>query len=122
MVMMNKNKEILNYCPNFYKIVNFNYDEDDYITEKIFSVYKDYIFKIDLSNSSDLEMVKKLDYVLGRYIEDYLFRKELSKEIMHVKIKKDCSDILKAIVMSVIDIFDNYQEYSTRRIYISRWI
>ena len=32
---MNKNKEVLKYCPNFYKIVNFVYDENDYITDKL---------------------------------------------------------------------------------------
>lgn len=119
---MNSNKKVLNYCPNFYKIVNFNYDDNDYITDKLVTIYKDYIFKADISNGNVVEQVKKIDYVLSRYIDDYLFRKELNRELPNVKIKKNCSDILKAIVDSVIEIFNNYQEYSTRRIYISRWI
>lgn len=119
---MSKNKEVLKYCPNFYKIVNFVYDENDYITDKLISIYEDYIFKIDICNSDEVETVKKIDYVLGKFIEDYLFRKELYKELPQVRIKKNCADVLKAIVESVIAIFNNYQEFSTRRIYISRWI
>lgn len=119
---MNKNKEVLKYCPNFYKIVNFVYDENDYISDKLISIYEDYIFKINVYNQDEIETVKKIDYVLGKYIDDYLFRKELYKELPQVRIKKNCTDILKAIVESVIAIFNNYQEYSTRRIYISRWI
>lgn len=119
---MNRNKEVLKYCPNFHKIVNFNYDEADYITDKLVTIYKDYIFKINLNNNESIENVKKIDYVLSRYIDDYLFRKELNRELPTVKINKNCTDILKAIIDCVIEIFDNYQEYSTRRIYISRWI
>lgn len=119
---MNRNKEVLNHCPNFYKIVNFAYDENDYISDKLISIYKDYIFKINIANSDEVETVKMIDYVLGKYIDDYLFRKELYKELPQVRIKKNCTDILRAIVDSVIAIFHNYEEYSTRRIYISRWI
>lgn len=119
---MNHNKEVLKYCPNFYKIVNFVYDENDYITDKLVSIYEDYIFKIDICNIDDVETTKKIDYVLGKFIDDYLFRKELYKELPQVRIKKNCPNVLKAIVESVIAIFNNYQEFSTRRIYISRWI
>lgn len=119
---MNNNKAVLQYCPNFYKIVNFDYEEEDFVTDKLFSIYEDYIFKINLGSSEDIESVKQIDYVLGRYIDDYLFRKELSKELPKVKIKKNCPNVLQAIVDSIIAIFNNYQEYSTRRIYISRWI
>ena len=48
--------------------------------------------------------------------------KELKKEIVHVKIKKSCTDILRAIVASILKIFDNYLENSTRKITIARWI
>ena len=119
---MQSNKEVLKYCPNFYRIVNFDYSNDDYITEKLISIYEDYIFKIDLANLEDIEMASKIDKVLCKYIEDYAFRKELRKELVEVRIKKSCTDILKAIVESVISIFIRYEEYTTRHIYISRWI
>ena len=119
---MKNNKEVLKYCPNFYRIVNFDYASDDFITEKLISIYEDYIFKIDLANLEEIELAGKIDRVLSKYIEDYAFRKELRKELVEVRIKKSCTDILKAIVESVIAIFARYEEYTTRHIYISRWI
>lgn len=119
---MRNNKEVLKHCPNFYRIVNFDYDKDDYITEKLITIYEDYIFKIDLTNLEDIKTATKIDKVLCKYIEDYTFRKELRKELVEVRIKKSCTDILKAIVESVITIFTRYEEYTTRNIYISRWI
>lgn len=119
---MNKNKLVLENCPNFYRIVNFEYFEEDCVTDKLIKIYEDFIFKVDIANFEEIEMVKKIDYVLGKYIDDYLFRRKMQKEIFNVKIKKTCTDILHTIVESIIAIFNRYEEETSRNIYISRWI
>ena len=35
---MNKNKIILQYCPNFYKIINYDFERDS-LTDKLINVY-----------------------------------------------------------------------------------
>ena len=119
---MNKNKFVLSNCPNFYRIVNFDYFEDDNVTEKLIKIYENYIFNIDITDEEEIKNVKKIDYVLGKYIDDYLFRRKMQIEIANVKIKKSCPNILKAVVESMISIFNRYEEETTRNIYISRWI
>lgn len=119
---MNKNKLVLDNCPNFYRIVNFDYFEEDYVTEKLIKIYENFIFNINISDNEEIQMVKKIDYVLGKYIDDYLFRRKMQKEIVNVKIKKSCVNVLHAIVDSIITIFNRYEEETTRNIYISRWI
>lgn len=119
---MNKNQVVLSYCPNFYRIINFEYYEDDFITEKLIKVYEDFIFRIDIDKEEDIAKVKSFDYVISRYLEDYQFRKEMQKELIQVRIKKSCKDILRAIVDSILTIFERYTEGTTRRVYISRWI
>lgn len=116
------NKLVLNYCPNFYKIVNFDIEKEDTMSRKLISIYQDYIFNIDLSNVEDTKLVMEIDKVLAKYIDDYDFRKNLKISMLHVKIKKSCTNILKAIVESIVQIFNNYEEYTTRNLYISRWI
>lgn len=119
---MESNKEVLKYCPNFYKIMDFESICEDGITSKLISVYREYIFHIDLKSEEDIELVKHLDKVLSKYIDDYTFRKTLQEKILTIKILKNTTDILKAFVKSIIDIFEDYEEYTTRVIYISRWI
>lgn len=119
---MNKNKFILNKCPNFYRIVNFDYFEDDFITDKLIKIYEDFIFRADITSYDEMRMVEKIDYVLGKYIDDYLFRKKMQQDLLEVKIKKTCTDVLHAIVESIIAIFGRYEEETTRNIYLSRWI
>ncbi len=121
-MVVDDKKEVLSYCPNFHRIVNFEYAKDDKISFQLIRVYKDYIFKANIQSSEEVKMVKDLDYVIGRYMDDYAFRRELRNEIVHVKVKKTCADILRAIVESILHIFDNYLENSTRKITIAHWI
>lgn len=116
------NKQIINYCENFYKIINFEPMENDVISTKLIRIYQEYIFNIDINNNEDISSIKELDHVIGKYIDDYLFRKELQKEIIKVSVRKDAKNVLKEIINSIIKIFNNYEEYTTRVIYISRWI
>ena len=43
---MNNNKLIIDNCPNFYKIINFDYFQDDLFTDKLIKIYRMYIFSI----------------------------------------------------------------------------
>ncbi len=120
--MMEQNKEVLRYCPNFQRIINFKYNDNDLISEKLLAIYRDFIFKANVNDDNDKKMVQDFDYVLRKYTDDYIFRKELKKEIVNVKIKRSCSDILREIVKSVLVIFNQYMFNTTRKITIARWI
>ncbi len=115
-------ENILRICPHFQKIVNFNYQKDDMITKKLIYIYRDFISKANYSNATDVKMVRELDVVLDKYLDDYLFRKELKSEIVNIRIKRSCSDILRAIIENILKIFDQYLYNTTRIINIARWI
>ncbi len=118
---MKKNKIILNHCPNFYKIKNFEYDSGDYVTAKLINIYEDYIFKINEKDNNDLEKIENLDFILGKYVDDYTFRKEIKNGMLNIRVKRG-TDIIETIVMSLIKLFENYEEGYTRNIYFARWI
>lgn len=119
---MNNNKEVLNHCPNFRKIIEFDYLENDYISEKLIGFYTDFIFSIDLNNPTEVNYAKQIDNVLNRYIEDYYFRKELKVSLQTLKVKQD-GNVLKTIIESILKIFDLYEEQTlTKKIYVTRWI
>ena len=113
--------EVLKFCPNYYRIVNFDFKDDDLISEKLIAIYKNYVFSIDLNNREELDKLIELDKVLGNYLQDYLFRSTLQKEILTVKIRKD-NNLLSNLVNAIIKIFTDYEEFTTRKLYISKWI
>ena len=51
----------------------------------------------------------------------YLFCKEIKKDVLTIKIKRD-SNIIESIVNSLIRLFENYDDGYTRNIYFARWI
>ena len=51
---MKKNKLIIKNCPNFYKIIDFEFYEDDYISEKLVKIYKDFIFDINIDDKKKI--------------------------------------------------------------------
>ena len=118
---MDKNKVILQYCPNFYKIINFDYFAEDLITDKLLKIYRSFIFSADINSPEQLGKVSEIDRVLAKYVDDYLFRKEMKHSLATLQIKRS-NNILLSLVDSLISIFNNYEEGTTRKIYVSRWI
>ena len=118
---MKKNKMILKQCPNFHKISDFGYLEDDDISGRLIGVYKNFVFSIDPNNKEDLKMVARLDLVINKYIEDYYFRKEMQRGMEEIRVKKS-NDVIRSIVEGIINCFDRYEMSYTRTIYFARWI
>lgn len=118
---MKVNKQIIKHCPNFYKIMNFEYFEDDKLSEKLIDIYEEYVFKVDINNSKQVTRLEQIDLIINKYIDDYFFRKELQAEMNKIRIRKG-EDILEAIISWIIKVFDNYEVGYTRNIYFSRWI
>ncbi len=119
---MKNNKQVLSYCKNFEKIINTDFLEGDNLSLQLVHIYKDYIFSIDLANEEDVEKAIEIDKIMARYVDDYLFRKTLKQELLRVKVKKSCKDVIQTIVESIIEIFKRVEFEQTRKIYISKWI
>ena len=118
---MNKNKFILSHCKNFYKIKDFEYDSDDYITEKLLNTYEDYIFNIDIHDEEEVKRIEILDLIINKYIDDYSFRKEIKSRVRDIRVARG-DNIIESIVNALIKLFENYEEGYTRNIYFARWI
>ena len=122
MVIVENNKVILSHCPNFDRIVNTDFLEDDNLSLQLVKIYRDLIFKIDINNGEDIDKIKILDMTMGKYVDDYFFRKTLQKEIFRMKVKSKNGDPVRTIVDAIINIYKQTMEDQTRKIYISKWI
>lgn len=120
--MTENNGTLLTYCPNYNKIINFEFLKSDYISETLVKFYKQYVCSFDKNNEEECSRVKHVDKIVNRYLDDYIFRKEMKNELLQIKVKKNADDILKTIIDNIIKIFRRYEEGCTRNIYISRWI
>ncbi|HBA37229.1 MAG TPA: hypothetical protein DCY94_00770 [Firmicutes bacterium] len=118
---MDKNREVLTHCPHFYTIINFEYYNNDIISEKLIDIYEKFIFSVDISIPENVLKIEKLDDVLFKYIEDYCFREQIQKDILKIKVRRG-ENVLDTIVSAVISFFENYDKIRTRRVQVTRWI
>ncbi len=119
---MEKNKAIVELCPYFFKIINFEYDDSDEVSKRLIAIYQKYLFSIDPKNKDEAIKVQLLDKIINKYIDDYFFRKLLRKDLFEIKVSSKKSNIMSSIVNGLIKIYNRYEEGITRNIYISRWI
>lgn len=117
-----QNKEILKYCPNYYKINSFEYYEDDNVSEKLIKIYTAYIKSVNIENKEQLNKLRMIDKILNKYIDDYNFRFEIKKGLNTVRVRRDEKNLLEVLVSAIISLFNNYETTFTRTIYIARWI
>lgn len=116
------NKDIIKYCENFYEIINFEPMGNDVITEKMIVLYKKYIFGQKVLDEKTIENIINLDKAMKKYIDDCLFRKDMQKCIINVKVQSGVVDYIKLFIDKIVDFFVNYSVYTTRVVYVSKWI
>ena len=116
------NKIILKYCPNYYRIINEEFFELDYVSDKIIQVLQSFIFSINIKNKPDLKKVTSLDKALVRYFDDRDFKTYLTNILVALKVSKKETDIMRFIAETIIKAYGKYLEGYTRNLYIAKWI
>ncbi len=116
------NKIILKYCPDYYRIINVEFNDFDYMTDKIIGIYQSYIFSVNVNNKSDLKSVNSLNKAIARYIDDREFKTILNNFLVSLKVLKSETNVIGYIAKKIIAEYEKYMEGWTRNLYIPRWI
>ena len=116
------NKIILNYCKDYYRIINEEFTELDFMTSKLIQIYQSYIFSINVKNNSERKKIIALNEAVVRYFEDREFKKMLTNFLVSLKVSKKETNVLLYIVNAIIKEHEKYMEGLTRNLYIPRWI
>lgn len=116
------NKVILKYCPDYYRIINEEFNEFDMMSDKIIQIYQNFIFSIDVTNKQEVKLITELNKSVVRYFDDMEFKTILTKTLLSLKVPKSSTDVIRIIINTIIKEFNKYMEGYTRNIYIPRWI
>ncbi len=116
------NKVVLKYCPDYYRIINEEFNELDYMSDKIIEIFQHYIFSIDIRNKLEIKKISSLNKALVRYFDDREFKTILTNFLLALKVPKGTKNVVSIIVDNIIEQHLKYMEGFTRNIYIPRWI
>lgn len=117
-----RNKIIIKYCKDYYKIINERFNENDKMSDKVIQIYQSYIFSIDEKEKNALKRAVALNNAVNKYFDDREFRNNLNNHLKVLKAPKGEKDILLYIVNSIIMLYNKYLDGYTRNLYIPRWI
>lgn len=115
-------KKILETCPHYDEIINFNFDYNDEITIDLIDWYKDLIFSCDGNDNNETEIIRMIDNSMYIYVNDYKYRKGLSKIISPRDIDLNSERSIKKLIKKILDYTSKYETTEILNVSSSRWI
>lgn len=115
-------KKILETCPHYDEIINFDFDYDDEITIDLIDWYKDLIFSCDGDDESETKIIKMIDNSMYMYVNDYRYRKGLAKIISPRDIDLNSDKSIKKLIKKILDYTSKYENIEVLSVISSRWI
>ena len=97
---------IMRFCPNYNTIINFEFLESDSISYTLVKFYKQYIAQLDINDAEGTKKAREVYLIIMKYINDYMFRKEMKNGLLEIKVKRSVDNVLKVIIDNIIKIFD----------------
>ncbi len=79
-----KINQLLNICPNYEKINNYEFLEGDVFSETMINFYLKLIENINMNDNDETAFISSLDSSLAKYVDDYKFRKFLKTKLNEV--------------------------------------
>ena len=117
-----ENKIIIKYCKDYYRIINEEFNELDYMSSKVIQIYQGYIFSLNSRSKADLRKAIDLNNAVARYFDDRDFKTLLNNFLESLKVSKKETNVVTYIAGEIIKEHKKYMEGFTRNLYIPRWV
>ena len=115
-------KKILDVCPHYDDIINFEFDYDDEITIDLIDWYKDLIFSCDGDDVNETNIIKMIDNSMYMYVNDYKYRKGLCKIISVRDIDLNSDKSIRKLIKKILDYTNKYENIEILNVTSSRWL
>ena len=119
---INHVRKILENCPNFDKIVNYEYPYGDVLSKKLIDWYRELIFSANGNNESQLMVINALDKSLYLYVKDNKYKRGIRKIISADELSCENKEVIKEVIKRIIEFTNNYEKKELRDFSIARWL
>ena len=104
---INHVRKILENCPNFDKIVNYEYPYGDVLSKKLIDWYRELIFSANGNNESQLMVINSLDKSLYLYVKDNKYKRGIRKIISADELSFENKEVIKEVIKRIIEFTNN---------------
>lgn len=114
--------KILSNCPNYDKIVNYDYEYGDTLSSKLIDWYRELVFSCDGENANQLSIIYQIDRGLSLYVEDNQYKRGLSQIITKDDIDLNNSDLIKNVIRKIIEFTNKYENEEILELVNNKWL
>lgn len=115
-------KKILENCPHYDMIVNYEYPYGDVLSKRLIDWYRDLIFSANGNDENQLLLIKALDKSLYLYVKDNKYKRGIRKIIDVSELGFNDKSVIKETIKKLIEFTNNYEKKEIRELTISRWL
>ena len=115
-------KKILENCPHYDMIVNYEYPYGDVLSKKLIDWYRELIFSANGNDENQLLLIKALDKSLYLYVKDNKYKRGIRKIIDISELGFSDKSIIKETIKKLIEFTNNYEKKEIRELSISRLV
>ena len=115
-------KKVLENCPNFDKIVHYEYPFGDILSQKLIDWYRDLIFSANGNDKNQLMLISALDKSLYLYIKDNKYKRGLRKILSADELSLTDRELIKGVVKKLITFTSSYENKIIREVNVSKWL
>lgn len=115
-------KRILENCPHYDMIINYEYPYGDILSKKLIDWYRELIFSANGNNENQLMLIKSLDKSLYLYVKDNKYKRGIRKIISVDELTFDDKNIIKEVIKKLIEFTSNYEKKEVREVNIAKWL
>ena len=113
---------VLQNCPNYDEIVNYEYPYGDILSRKLIDWYRELIFSAKGDNEREFMLIRALDKSLYLYVRDNKFKRGLKKIIKDDELNFSNKALIKDVIKRLIEYTNNYEQREIYDVTVSKWL
>lgn len=114
--------KILSNCPNYDKIINYEYEYGDTLSSKLIDWYRELIFSCDGENVNQLRIIYQIDHSLSMYVEDSQYKRGLSKILSKDEVDLNNSVLIQRVIKKIIEFTNQYERDEILELVNNKWL
>lgn len=119
---INHVKKVLENCPHYDMIINYEYPYGDVMSKKLIDWYRELIFSANGNNEEQLMLIRLLDKSLYLYVKDNKYKRGLRKIVNVDELTFDNKNIIKDVIKKLIEFTRSYERKEIREVSIAKWL
>ena len=115
-------RKVLQNCPHFDKIVNYEYPYGDTLSKKLIDWYRELIFSANGNDEKQLLLINALDRSLYLYVRDNKYKRGLRNVITDEELTFEDKNLIKEVIKKLIEFTSNYEKKEVLEFRNTRWL